>query len=96
MNSCSEVNPNISCGVCKQCLSGEQSLCPDYDILVGGFAEFIAVPADKLMVFPDDLSYIEAAAVPLVFQTAWRTLVTQAQVRPGDDVLILGASGGVA
>ena len=90
------VNPNISCGVCKQCLAGEQSLCPDYDILVGGFAEFIAVPADKLMVFPDDLSYIEAAAVPLVFQTTWRTLVTQAQVRPGDDVLILGASGGVA
>jgi len=90
------VNPNISCGVCKQCLAGEHSLCPEYDILVGGFAEFITVPADKLMEFPDDLSYIEAAAVPLVFQTAWRALVTQAQVGLGEDVLILGASGGVA
>ena len=42
------VNPNLSCGACIQCMAGEQSLCPDYDILAGGFAEFIAVPADKL------------------------------------------------
>ena len=90
------VNPNISCDECDQCLAGEQSLCLDYDILVGGFAEFIAVPAHKLTAFPDTLTYIEAAAVPLVFQTAWRALVAQAQVRSGEDVLILGASGGVA
>jgi NADPH:quinone reductase-like Zn-dependent oxidoreductase len=90
------VNPNLSCGACIQCMAGEQSLCPDYDILAGGFTEFIAVPADKLMVIPDSLSYIQAASVPLVFQTAWRALVSQARVRAGDDVLVLGASGGVA
>lgn len=90
------VNPNISCGVCEACLVGEESLCPDYDILAGGFAELIAVPAEKLMGIPDELSFNEAAAVPLVFQTAWRALVTQGQVRPGNDVLVLGASGGVA
>lgn len=90
------VNPNISCGICNQCLAGEQSLCSDYDILAGGFAEYIAVSADRLMAIPDELSYTSAAAVPLVFQTAWRALVTQAQVRMGEDVLILGASGGVA
>jgi len=90
------VNPNISCGVCEHCMRGEHSVCSDYDILAGGFAEFISVPADMLMAIPDDLSYVEAAAVPLVFQTAWRALVTQAQVRVGDEVLILGASGGVA
>jgi len=90
------VNPNISCGVCEACLAGEESLCPDYDILAGGFAELIAVPAEKLMGIPDGLSFNEAAAVPLVFQTAWRALVTQGQVRPGNDVLVLGASGGVA
>jgi NADPH:quinone reductase-like Zn-dependent oxidoreductase len=90
------VNPNISCGVCQQCLAGEHSLCPDYDILVGGFAEYITVPADKVMAIPDDLSFTEAAAVPLVYQTAWRALISQAQVRLGEDVLILGASGGVA
>lgn len=90
------VNPNISCGVCQQCLAGEHSLCLDYDILVGGFAEYITVPADKVMAIPDDLSFTEAAAVPLVYQTAWRALISQAQVRLGEDVLILGASGGVA
>jgi len=90
------VNPNIHCGYCIQCLAGQESHCQDYDILAGGFAEYIAVSADKLMAIPDDLSFIQAAAVPLVFQTAWHALVTQAQVRPGEDVLILGASGGVA
>jgi len=90
------VNPNISCGVCEHCLAGEQSLCIDYDILTGGFAEFIAVPSDKVIGIPDHMSYIEAASVPLVFQTAWRALVSRGQVRIGEDVLILGASGGVA
>jgi NADPH:quinone reductase-like Zn-dependent oxidoreductase len=48
------------------------------------------------MHLPKDISYQEAAAVPLVFQTAWRAVVTQARLRPGEDILILGASGGVA
>jgi NADPH:quinone reductase-like Zn-dependent oxidoreductase len=90
------VNPNLSCGTCEQCIAGEESLCPDYDILSGGFAEYVAVAADKVMPFPDRLSFVEAAALPLVYQTAWRALISQAQVRPGEDVLILGASGGVA
>jgi NADPH:quinone reductase-like Zn-dependent oxidoreductase len=47
------------------------------------------------MKIPESFSFEEAAAVPLVFQTAWRALVTRARVRPGEDVLILGAAGGV-
>lgn len=90
------VNPNLSCGRCAQCIAGEESLCPDYDILTGGFAEYAAVAADKVMKIPDHLSFTDAAAVPLVFQTAWRALISQAKIRPGEDVLILGASGGVA
>lgn len=89
-------NPNLSCGTCIQCLAGEENYCPDYDILSGGCAEYIAVSANKVLAIPDDISYIQAAAVPLVFQTAWHALITQAQVRPGEDVLILGASGGVS
>jgi NADPH:quinone reductase-like Zn-dependent oxidoreductase len=47
------------------------------------------------MKLPEQISFEEAAATPLVFQTAWRALITQASIRPSDDILILGASGGV-
>lgn len=93
------VNPSLYCGECDGCLAGEESLCDSYgiigDTIPGGFAEFIAVHEKNLMKIPDQLSFEEAAAVPLVFQTAWRALITQARIRPGEDVLILGASGGV-
>lgn len=94
------VNPGLFCGRCEYCIVGEQSLCVNYgiigDTIPGGFAEFIAVDESNLMRLPNDISFEEAAAVPLVFQTAWRALVTQAQIRAGEDILILGASGGVA
>ena len=93
------VNPSLYCGRCEYCIAGEESLCTDYgiigDSIPGGFAEFVAVDEGSLMSLPDHISFEEAAAVPLVFQTAWRALISQAQVRLGEDVLILGASGGV-
>ncbi|MEN8172952.1 MAG: zinc-binding dehydrogenase [Chloroflexota bacterium] len=92
--------PGLFCGRCEYCIAGEESLCVNYgivgDTIPGGCAEFIAVNESNLMHLPEDMSFEEAAAVPLVFQTAWRALVTQAQIRAGEDVLILGASGGVA
>lgn len=94
------VNPSLSCGRCEFCVRGEDSLCADFGILGehtrGGLAEFVVVPARNVMPMPADFPYEEAAAVPLVFQTAWRALITQAGLRAGEDVLILGASGGVA
>jgi NADPH:quinone reductase-like Zn-dependent oxidoreductase len=94
------VNPALSCGACEFCRSGEDSLCISFKILgdevPGGAAEYVVAPAGNVMPLPDDFGFEEAAAVPLVFLTAWRALITQAQLKPGDDVLILGASGGVA
>jgi len=94
------VNPSLWCGRCEWCLRGEQPLCVDYKILGehtdGGFAEFVAVPARNLFPIPDDFGFAEAAAVPLGFSTAWRGLITRGRLRPGEDVLITGASGGVA
>jgi len=94
------VNPALSCGSCEFCRAGEDSLCVDFKILgdevPGGAAEYVAVPARNIAPLPDDFGFEQAAAVPLVFLTAWRALVTQARLRPGEDVLILGASGGVA
>jgi len=94
------INPSLYCGECEFCVAGEESLCVEYRILggdtSGGLADYVAVSSNALMELPDHLSFEKAAAVPLVFQTAWRALVNQAKVKPHEDVLILGASGGVA
>jgi len=94
------VNPSLSCGTCPRCLEGQVSQCDDYDILGssgnGGNAEFVVADADKLMRLPDGFDFVTAAAAPLAYQTAWRAVVTRAKVQAGEDVLVLGASGGVA
>ncbi len=61
----------------------------------GGFAEYSVVPAANLLEVPDQVSSEVAAAAGLVFVTAWRALMTQAQIRAGESVLITGGSGGV-
>jgi NADPH:quinone reductase-like Zn-dependent oxidoreductase len=93
-------NPGLSCGHCEFCLAGEDSLCSDYKILgehvPGTYAEYVAVPARSLLSIPVDMDWPPAAAAPLVFMTAWRLLITRAAIRPGEDVLILGAGSGVS
>jgi NADPH:quinone reductase-like Zn-dependent oxidoreductase len=93
------ISPGLSCGRCQMCLSGRDNLCREYKILGehvdGGYAEYVKVPATNVIPKPERLSFEEAAAVPLVFLTAWNMLVTRAQVRPGEDVLVWGAGSGV-
>ena len=62
----------------------------------GTHAEFVAVPATNVYPLAEGLSYEEAAAFPLVFETAYRMLVTKAAVQPGEWVLVWGIGGGVA
>ena len=62
----------------------------------GAYAEYVVVPARNLLPIPVDMDWKTAAAAPLVFMTAWRLLVTRAAIRPGEDVLILGAGSGVS
>jgi len=94
------VNPGLSCGHCEYCVRGEDSLCVEFKILgehvPGGYAEYVNVPARNVLPLPDNFPFEEAAAASLVFLTAWRMVVTQARVRPGEDVLVLGAGGGVS
>ncbi len=93
-------NPNLSCGKCEHCLRGEDSLCVDYRILGeqadGGYGELVKLPGKNVIPLPDDVGFEAAAAAPLVFMTAWRMLISRAELRPGQDVLVLGAGGGVA
>jgi NADPH:quinone reductase-like Zn-dependent oxidoreductase len=94
------VNPGISCGRCRYCLAGEQSMCLQFGVLGehldGTQADYAVLPASNLAPIPDGLGFDEAAAFPLVFSTAWRMLISKARVHPGEWVLVWGIGGGVA
>src|ERR671916_3347123 len=93
------LQPGVSCGHCVECLRGLDNLCPEYDILGyrrdGGYAELVAAPGVNVVPKPKNLSWEEAAALPLVTVTAWHMLVTRAGVQPGEDVLVHAAGSGV-
>lgn len=94
------VNPVLSCGRCRECSRGEHSLCAHFTMIGehtrGGLADLAVVPAANLHRLPDALSFETAAALPVSYQTAWRALISRARLRPAEDVLVLGASGGTA
>ena len=91
--------PGISCGQCEMCFKGLDSACRQYTLfgvfVDGGYAEYVKSPQANVIPIPDDLSFDEAAAVPLVFITAWHMLFTRAGLKPGEDVLVIGAGSGV-
>src|SRR5881409_439463 len=97
------INPGIADYTCQYCRAGEHSLCVNYRLLgehlPGTLAERIVVPEQNIALIPalaSPLSWAEAAAFSLVTLTAWRMVVTRAQVRPGETVLIWGIGGGVS
>jgi NADPH:quinone reductase-like Zn-dependent oxidoreductase len=93
------LSPGLSCRQCEQCLSGKDNLCRRYTMFGyaknGGDAEMLAAPEYSVIRIPDDMTFEEAAAVPLVFLTAWHMLMGRAKLQPGEDVLVLAASSGV-
>ena len=93
------LSPGVSCRQCDQCVAGRDNFCRKYTIfgygIDGGDAELIAAPEWTAIQIPDDLTFEEAAAVPLVFLTAWHMLVGRAKLQVGEDVLVLAASSGV-
>lgn len=94
------INPGASDGTCEYCHRGEQSLCVNFSILgehlPGTLAEYVVVPERNVARIPRSTPVNEAAAFTLATLTAWRMLVTRANLRPDDDVLIQGIGGGVA
>jgi NADPH:quinone reductase-like Zn-dependent oxidoreductase len=93
------LKPTLACGRCEFCAAGRDNACVALRILGGavdgGYAELISVPRANAFPLPPPLSFVEAAAVPVVFLTAWHMLVTRAVLRPGETVLVVGGAGGV-
>jgi NADPH:quinone reductase-like Zn-dependent oxidoreductase len=93
------ISPIHYCGHCVKCVAGLQNQCREFTVLGnavdGGNCELIAARAADVIPIPDSLDFNQAASVPLVFVTAWHMLVGLAGVRPGQTVLVLGASSGV-
>lgn len=65
------------------------------EMLDGGMAEYSMVSAEQLIALPDEVTFEQAAALPVAYGTAHRMLITHRTVGEGDKVLVLGASGGV-
>lgn len=93
------VAPGLSCGKCRHCRTGWDSLCDEYKIIGfqvnGGYAEYVKVPARNLIPVSKKWTFEEWAATPLVFLTAWHMLVTRAGLKKGESVLIHAAGSGV-
>jgi len=88
------VEPNIACGKCYNCLNGRYNICYNLKVIGcvghnGAFAEYIAVPKDKIIKLPDEVSFEDAA---LVEPTAVAVhAVRKSEQKIGDKILILGA-----
>ncbi len=93
------LNPGLSCMACEYCFRGRDNFCRNYSVLGyfvdGGYAERVKVPAVNALPYPDGLDFTEAAALPLVFMTAWHMLVERCRLKNGETVLVLGAGSGV-
>jgi 2-desacetyl-2-hydroxyethyl bacteriochlorophyllide A dehydrogenase len=93
------VSPGISCWKCEQCLAGRDNMCRSYSLLGamahGGYAEYVKVPFRNVLPMPENLSFEQAAAFPLVSVTASHMLFAMAGLQHGETVLIMGAGSGV-
>ncbi len=84
-----------ACGRCGACLAGRDNLCQTPNLpgihRPGGYAELAVVSAWGIEAIPPQLSFQEAAAVPIAFGTAWHMLITRGRLRAGETVLIQAA-----
>jgi NADPH:quinone reductase-like Zn-dependent oxidoreductase len=93
------INSNLGCGRCPACIAGQDNRCRDWHLLGetvrGTYAEYVVVPANNIYRMPAGFEARQAAAAALVFHTAWHSLIIRGALKPGEYVLVVGASGGV-
>jgi NADPH:quinone reductase-like Zn-dependent oxidoreductase len=87
------------CGKCEPCLRGFPTTCLEYRYLgahlPGGYAEYVVVPEENLVPVGDFQDWVRGAAFPMAYGTSWHMLVTRAQLRPGETVLIQAVGSGI-
>ena len=92
--------PPTGCGQCEFCRSERDFMCIRLRVLgerlEGTYAEYVKLPARNCFPIPAGYSFHQAAAFPLVFITLWRMVITNAALKPGETLLIIGIGGGVA
>jgi NADPH:quinone reductase-like Zn-dependent oxidoreductase len=86
--------PAVGCGTCQFCVTDREYLCAGLNLMgereSGTYAEYVRVQARNCFLVPAEFSFEEAAALPLAFITVWRMLLTNAELKPGESVLIRG------
>ncbi|MFC1915544.1 alcohol dehydrogenase catalytic domain-containing protein [Chloroflexota bacterium] len=90
----------ITCGYCKWCISGRETLCENLVGYVGaaidgGFAEYINVPERNCIHIPEGVSFVDAGITTDAVATNWHVFKERAKTKPNDTVLVVGAGGGV-
>jgi propanol-preferring alcohol dehydrogenase len=90
----------LTCGHCRYCRSARETLCENFRGNVGqgcdgGYAEYVALPERNLVAIPDGVTDLEASVAADAIATPYHACHAEAQVSPGDNVLIIGAGGGV-
>jgi acryloyl-coenzyme A reductase len=90
---------NTSCGDCRYCRMGRDTLCVERRIVGahrdGGYAEFVAVPARDCVELPGSVSFAEASLIPNTIGPVVKACSHAAGIRPGENVVIVGAGGGM-
>lgn len=93
------INSNLSCGRCSFCLAGKDNMCRHWNLLGetkrGTYAEYVVVPDVNVLPLPEGFAYDAAAASGLVYHTAWHSLIVRGNLKAGESILVVGASGGV-
>jgi NADPH:quinone reductase-like Zn-dependent oxidoreductase len=93
------LNPAVTCGRCDYCRTGNDGTCRQRralgQLLDGGYAQYVAIPAVNVLPLADEVSFEIAATIPANFFTAWQMLFLRGSLQPGETVLISGAAGGV-
>ena len=90
----------LTCHRCRWCRGGRETLCEAFKGFVGvhrdgGFAEYVSLPVENFLPIPKGLSYEAAAMATDAVNTNWHCMKERARVNPHDNVLLIGAGGGV-
>lgn len=91
---------HLTCGQCVNCRSGRETMCLRHrgvigNVCDGGYAEYVALPERNIIPIPDGVSDLAAAIAADAIVTPYHACHKEARVSPGDNVLIIGAGGGV-